>query len=306
VELKNLILIVGGLLIAAVVAHGLWIAWRARRDPLRLKIDDKLISAVAERDPVQADFPNGGARVVSRWGEPADQSDLDLEVRPRGAAGTAGAFDRWRDGAGGCPHRAGQDRAVAGPLRRGRRRGIGAGRRHENRLAQADGGRVDAGWAGDPAGGETLAEMAVREAAAEQAGLREPRAVDAGARGCRGCRGGTPWRRAGAPDLRAEIRVGEPATDKPEGLRAGVARRMQEALNKPRGTRPAARQPSGNGRASASASVASHLARASPSGAAGEGLPEDLILINVLAPREQPFTGTRAGRRLACQRVALR
>ena len=66
-DIKDLILIGGGLLVAAIIAHGLWIAWRGRRDPLRLKIDEKLIAAVAERDPAHADFPNGGARVVARW-----------------------------------------------------------------------------------------------------------------------------------------------------------------------------------------------------------------------------------------------
>ncbi len=32
VDIKDFILIGGGLLIAAVVAHGFWIAWRARRE----------------------------------------------------------------------------------------------------------------------------------------------------------------------------------------------------------------------------------------------------------------------------------
>lgn len=63
-DLKDLILIGGGLLIVAVVGHGVWIAWRARRDPLKLKIDERLIAAVGDREPAQTDFPNGGARLV--------------------------------------------------------------------------------------------------------------------------------------------------------------------------------------------------------------------------------------------------
>lgn len=63
-DLKDLILLGGALLIVAVVAHGVWIAWRARRDPLKLKIDERLIAAVGDREPAQTDFPNGGARLV--------------------------------------------------------------------------------------------------------------------------------------------------------------------------------------------------------------------------------------------------
>ena len=63
-DLKDLILLGGALLIAAVVGHGVWIAWRSRRDPLKLKIDERLIAAVGDREPAQTDFPNGGARLV--------------------------------------------------------------------------------------------------------------------------------------------------------------------------------------------------------------------------------------------------
>ena len=37
-DIKSLILIGGGLLIAAVIGHGFWIAWRSRREPYRLDI----------------------------------------------------------------------------------------------------------------------------------------------------------------------------------------------------------------------------------------------------------------------------
>ncbi len=42
-DIKDFILVGGGLLIVAVVAHGFWIAWRARREPFRLDIVPDLI-----------------------------------------------------------------------------------------------------------------------------------------------------------------------------------------------------------------------------------------------------------------------
>ena len=76
-DLKDLILIGGALLIVAVVAHGVWIAWRARRDPLKLKIDERLIAAVGDREPAQTDFPNGGARLVRGDERVADRHEPD-------------------------------------------------------------------------------------------------------------------------------------------------------------------------------------------------------------------------------------
>jgi cell division protein ZipA len=258
-DIKDLILIGGGVLVAAIVAHGLWIAWRARRDPLRLKIDEKLIASVAEREPAQADFPNGGARVVARWDEPVTQRALDLDA--------PGAAE---------PVRA--EPVVAAPARPE----AAAVAVHEAAGAEAE--RVE----------EALAEVEIRDAATAEGGLREQ---DAGA-AVRGT-GREPRIRATEPSVRAtetdtlqargEIRVGEAAGGKVESRRSGVARRAQEALNKAMGTRPVAKQP-GNGSArSASATAGSGV----QSGVTADAAPEDLILINVLAPREQPFTGPK-------------
>ena len=61
---EDYILIGGGLLIALVIMHGLWLAWRARQDPLPLDISSDIPDDEFELDALAADFPNGGARVV--------------------------------------------------------------------------------------------------------------------------------------------------------------------------------------------------------------------------------------------------
>lgn len=258
-DIKDLILIGGGVLVAAIVAHGLWIAWRARRDPLRLKIDEKLIASVADREPAQADFPNGGARVVTRWDEPVTQRPLDLDA--------PGAAE---------PVRA--EPVVAAPA------APEAATVAVDEVAGAEAERVE----------ETLAEVAVRDAAAAEGGLREQDAGPAARSTGREprIRATEPSIRATEPDTlpaRGEIRVGEAAGGKVESRRSGVARRAQEALNKAMGTRPAAKQP-GNGSARGASAAAGTGVQ---SGATADAAPEDLILINVLAPREQPFTGPK-------------
>ncbi len=61
---EDYILIGGGLLIALVIMHGLWLALRARRDPLPLDISADVPNDDFDGDEFGADFPNGGARVV--------------------------------------------------------------------------------------------------------------------------------------------------------------------------------------------------------------------------------------------------
>ncbi len=81
VDIKDFILIGGGLLIAAVVAHGFWIAWRERRQDLRIDIKPDLIpDEVDEIERLRGELPNGGGRVVK---QPDPQQDsLDLEPPP--------------------------------------------------------------------------------------------------------------------------------------------------------------------------------------------------------------------------------
>ncbi|MDP6374850.1 MAG: cell division protein ZipA [Pseudomonadales bacterium] len=75
-DIKSLILIGGGLLIAAVIGHGFWIAWRSRREPYRLDIVPDLIpDDVDEMERLRGELPNGGARVMTK----PRQADLDLD-----------------------------------------------------------------------------------------------------------------------------------------------------------------------------------------------------------------------------------
>jgi cell division protein ZipA len=80
-DIKDWILIGGGVLLAAVIGHGFFLAWKSRRAPLKLAIDRSLIPQ-EEVDPLsllRAELPNGGARVVRR--EP-EQAPLDLDAPP--------------------------------------------------------------------------------------------------------------------------------------------------------------------------------------------------------------------------------
>ncbi|MEM1231869.1 MAG: cell division protein ZipA [Pseudomonadota bacterium] len=74
-DIKDFILIVGGTLIAAVIAHGFWTAWRSQREPLRLDIVPELIpDDVDEMDRFRGELPNGGARPVA-----PEQGSFDLD-----------------------------------------------------------------------------------------------------------------------------------------------------------------------------------------------------------------------------------
>ncbi len=80
-DIKDFILIGGGLLIAAVIAHGFWIAWRARRDPLRLDIVPDIVPQKQDAMAgLRSELPNGGARVINRRGRQPEQVSLELDA----------------------------------------------------------------------------------------------------------------------------------------------------------------------------------------------------------------------------------
>jgi len=83
VDIKDFILIGGGLLIAAVVAHGFWIAWRDRRQDLRIDIKPDLIpEELNEIDRLRGELPNGGSRMAKSSFEDPQQDTFVLEQPP--------------------------------------------------------------------------------------------------------------------------------------------------------------------------------------------------------------------------------
>ena len=78
-DIKDFILIGGGILIALVVGHGFWIAWRAKREPLRLDIVPDLIpDDVDEIERLRGELPNGGARIRRRPDTPPEKKLHDF------------------------------------------------------------------------------------------------------------------------------------------------------------------------------------------------------------------------------------
>jgi cell division protein ZipA len=77
-DIKDWILVGGGLLLIAVIGHGFWLAWRSRRDTLKIDIEPNIPRGdYDDLDLLRAELPNGGARV--RTSEPIEQTDLPLE-----------------------------------------------------------------------------------------------------------------------------------------------------------------------------------------------------------------------------------
>lgn len=239
-DIKDLILIGGGLLIAAVIGHGLWIAWRVRRDPLRLDIDEKLIAAVANRDPAEADFPNGGARVVAHDSDPLEQAPLAFEeAQPVAELPEAP-----------LPARAAREPTL-GPASLAARPGAA---KTEPILGAAAGARGHDGARGRDTPGVTPRETPRDPLTATRAETARPEG--------RGI----------------EVRVGEAPAGRASASRAAPPRRPAESARTP-AQRPQGRQgPTGRG---------------APATPPPEAPQDELVVINILAPREQPFTGAR-------------
>ena len=98
-DIKDFILIGGGLLIVMVLAHGFWIAYRAKKEPYRLDIVPDLIpDDVDDIERLRGESPNGGARVVGGHQNSPEQESLELQMptlmNPAAETGEARGEDR--------------------------------------------------------------------------------------------------------------------------------------------------------------------------------------------------------------------
>jgi len=82
-DIKDFILIGGGILIAMVIGHGFWIAIRAKRETLRMDIVPGLIldDAIDDIERLRGELPNGPAR-VRRYGDEPQPENLELNLTP--------------------------------------------------------------------------------------------------------------------------------------------------------------------------------------------------------------------------------
>ena len=66
-DMKIFILVCGALLIAVVIMHGLWVARRSRKNPLKMELAENGTSiGIDEMELLRGELPNGGARIAAR------------------------------------------------------------------------------------------------------------------------------------------------------------------------------------------------------------------------------------------------
>ena len=85
-DTKDLIIIAGSIFFVLIVVHGLWVARRNRQNEIRMDI--KASDTIDEQplDQTSADFPNGGARIISQA-----LQDEGAETRREGSSEDASA-----------------------------------------------------------------------------------------------------------------------------------------------------------------------------------------------------------------------
>jgi cell division protein ZipA len=99
-DIKDWILIGGGALLAAVIGHGFWLAWRSRRDPLKMDLDPNIPSEeVDELFLLRGELPNGGARVIGPASDEKPQAQQTLDLSDSAVVAGAGVREHASAGA---------------------------------------------------------------------------------------------------------------------------------------------------------------------------------------------------------------
>ncbi|MDG1123748.1 MAG: cell division protein ZipA [Pseudomonadales bacterium] len=85
-DIKDLILLVGGFFFVAVVGHGLWVAWKTKQGDISMDISPSpLAGGEAEiNDLSKSEFPSGGARIAT----PSAEIEPVLDASPQPAQGS--------------------------------------------------------------------------------------------------------------------------------------------------------------------------------------------------------------------------
>ena len=86
-DIRELIVLGGVVLVVLVVGHGLWSAWSKHRSRLRMRIEPELVPADDEEDWLNAELPTGNARVVQPdEAQPAETESAPVEAVEQPAA----------------------------------------------------------------------------------------------------------------------------------------------------------------------------------------------------------------------------
>ena len=103
-DIKSLILIAGGVMIVAVILHGIYIAWRARRENLPMEIARDLIPEDFDEEArFRHELPNGGARVLPQLDGEYESPHDNGRSSPPMLLNSTGLNSTWLSSTGNVP-----------------------------------------------------------------------------------------------------------------------------------------------------------------------------------------------------------